>query len=97
MIVIDAPLRIAETPMVSLTCVDGRQGKGLRGVKWPQKFRVEAIFKGVRRFVVCNPYPVRGLQRGVSDFSEVELVETLRVLVRLLSSKMRSPTSLKSN
>ena len=59
MISIDAPPRIAETLIVSLTCIDGRQGKGLRGVKWSQKFRVEAIFKGLRRFVVCNPYPVR--------------------------------------
>ena len=63
MISSDAPRRILEIPIISLTCVDCRPGKALRGVSSPKLQPVEILFKGVRRFVACNPYPVRLLQR----------------------------------
>lgn len=87
MIVVDAPLRIVETLIISLTCVDCRWGKGLRGIKLPKKRRIDVLFKGMRRFVVCNPYPVRSLQRGVSDFSEVELMETFNLSFSFLKGR----------
>ena len=97
MIVTDTLRAVAETLITSFIPVDYRQDKGLRGVKQLELPPVEVLLKGLRRFVVCNPCPIRLLQRGVSDFSEVKLMETLHRQDTRRTCDWKSPTSLKSN
>ena len=63
MIVADTPGAVAETLIISLIPVDYLWDKGLKGVKQLQWSPVEILLKGVCRFVVCNPYPVRAVDR----------------------------------
>ena len=63
MIVADTLRAVAEIPIISFIPVDYRQDKGLKGVKQLQWPPIEVLFKYLRRFVACNPYPVRAVNR----------------------------------